>query len=92
MDCFVCNDNNLTNILWYFEVEHISKAIRKFIGNENDIINIYRIQTYDSIICGYFCIGIINFMLKGKGLLEYTNLFPLNDYEKNDKIIVKYVQ
>ena len=31
-------------------------------------------------------------MLKGKGLLEYTNLFPPNDYEKNDKIIVKYVQ
>ena len=68
------------------------KAIRKIIGNENDIINVYRIQTFDSIICGYFCIGIINFMLKGKGLLEYTNLFPLNDYEKNDKIIVKYVQ
>ena len=42
-------------------------------------------------MCGYFCIGLIDFMLKGKSLLEYTNLFsPLNDYETNDKIILKY--
>ena len=32
-------------------------------------------QAYDSIMCGYFCIGFINFTLKGKSLLEYTNLF-----------------
>ena len=36
---------------------------------------------------GYFCIGFIDFMLKGKSSLEYTNLFSLNEYEKNDKII-----
>ena len=41
---------------------------------------------------GYFCIGFIDFMLKGKCLLEYTNLFSPNDYEKNDKIILKYFQ
>ena len=29
-------------------------------------------------------------MLAGKTLLDYTNLFSLNDYEKNDKIIYKY--
>ena len=50
--------------------------------------NIYRIQAYDSIMCGYFCIGFIDFMLKGKSLLDYTNLFSPNDYEKNDKIIL----
>ena len=60
-------------------------------ANKN-IINIYRIQTYDSIMCGYFCIGFIDLMLKGKSLLEYTNLFSPNDYEKNDKIILKYFQ
>ena len=49
-------------------------------------------QTYDSIMCGYFCIGFIDFMLKGKSLLDYTNLFSPNDYEKNDKIIPKYFQ
>ena len=41
---------------------------------------------------GYFCIGFIDFMLKGKYLLEYTNLFSSNYYEKNDKIILKYFQ
>ena len=74
-----------------FRVEHISKEIKKFMANKN-IINIYRIQTYDSIMCGYFCIGFIDLMLKGKSLLEYTNLFSPNDYEKNDKIILKYFQ
>ena len=60
------------------------------IGNKNIIANIYRIQAYGSIICGYFCIGFIDFMLKEKSLLEYTDLFSPNDYEKNDKIIPKY--
>ena len=54
--------------------------------------NVYIIQAYDSIMCGYFCIGFIDFMLKGKSLLEYTNLFSPNEYEKNDKIILKYFQ
>ena len=39
-----------------------------------------------------FCIGFIDFMFKGKSLLEYTNLFSPNDYEGNDKIIFKYFQ
>ena len=54
--------------------------------------NIYRIQAYDSITCGYFCIRFIDFMLKGKSLIEYTKLFSPNNYEKNDKIILKYFQ
>ena len=68
------NDNNVT----YFDsfgVDHIPKEIKKFIGNKNFITNIYRVQAYDSIMCGYFCIGFIDFMLKGKSLLDYTNLF-----------------
>ena len=59
-------------------------------GNKNIITNIYRIQAYDSIMCGYFCIGFVDFMLKGKSLLDYTNLLSPN--EKNDKIILKYFQ
>ena len=47
-----------------FGVEDIPKEIKKYIGNKNIIKNIYRIQAYDSIICGYFCIGFIDFMLK----------------------------
>ena len=53
--------------------------------------NIYRIQTYNSIMCGYFCIGFFDLMLKGKSLSDYTNLFS-NEYEKNDKIILKYFE
>ena len=43
-------------------------------------------------MCGYFCIEFIDFMFKGKSLLDYTNLFSLNEYEKNDKIILKHFQ
>ena len=59
-----------------FRVEYITKEILKFIGNKNIIANIYGIQAFDSIMCGYFCIGVIDFMLKCKSLLDYTNLFP----------------
>ena len=48
---------------------------------------IFRIQAYDSIMCGYFCIEFINYMLKGKTLLDYTNLFSPNDFKKNDQVI-----
>ena len=73
-----------------FGVAHIPKEIKKFIGNKNIITNIYRIQACDSIICGYFCIGFIDFMLKGKSLLDYTNLFSPNNYEEIGKIKLKY--
>ena len=35
-------------------------------------------------MCEYFCIGFINFMLKGKTLTEFTNIFSPNNFEKND--------
>ena len=41
-------------------------------------------------MCGYFYIGFFDFMLKGKSLLENTNLFSPDNYEKNDKIMLKY--
>ena len=74
-----------------FGVEHIPKE-REIIGNKNIITKIYRIQAYNSIMYGYFCIGFIYFMLGGKSLLEYTNLFSPNEYKKNDRIILKYLQ
>ena len=72
---------NAKNVTYFdsFGIEHIPKEIRKFIRNKNIMKNIYRIQAHDSIMCGYFCIGFIDFMLKGKSSLEYTNLFsPMN--------------
>ena len=41
-------------------------------------------------MCGYFYIGFIDFMLEGKSLLEYRNVFYPNEYEKNAKVILKY--
>ena len=83
------NDDNVT----YFDsfgVEHVLKEIKKFIRNKNIIASIYKVQACNSIICGYFCIGFIDFMLKGKSLLDYTNLLLLNKHEKNDKVIIKF--
>ena len=82
-----------------FGVEHIPKEIMKFIVRtsfglgscrKKIITNIYRIQAYDSLMCGYFCIGFINFMFNGKSLTDYTNLFSPNDFNKNDDIILEY--
>ena len=73
-----------------FGVEHIPKEIKTFIFNKNIETNLFRIQAYDSIMCGYFCIGFINFMFKGKTLNDYTNLFSPNDFKRNDYIILNY--
>ena len=84
-----------TNEVIYFDsfgVEHIPKGINKFIGNSDIKSNIFRIQAYDSIMCGYFCIEIINYMLKGKTLLDYTNLFSPNNFKKNDQIIKRILK
>ena len=62
----------------------------KFIARKKIITNIYRIQAYDSIMFGYFCIGFINFMFISKSLTDYTNLFSRNDFEKNYDIILEY--
>ena len=47
-------------------------------------------QACNSIICGYFCIGFIDFIVKGKCLLEYTCLASPDEYQRNRKIILKY--
>ena len=33
-------------------------------------------------MCGYYCIGFINYMLAGKTLTEFTNLFSPNNLKK----------
>ena len=65
-----------------FGVERIPKEIMKFIDNKDIITNIFRIQAYDSIMCGYFCIGFINFMFNGNSLTDFTNIFSSNDLKK----------
>ena len=84
------------NDITYFDsfgVEHIPIEIKAFIGrssfsallNKSIKTNIFRIQAYDSIMCGYFCISFIYFMLARKTLTKYTN-----NFKKNDDIILNY--
>ena len=67
--------NNDATYFDSFGVEHIPKEIRTFIGNKNIKTNIFRIQAYDSIMCRYYSLGFINFMLAKKTLNDITNLF-----------------
>ena len=45
-----------------------------------------RIKAYDSILSGYFRIGFINFILEGKSLIDFANLFSPNNFKVNDDI------
>ena len=72
-----------------FEVEDIPKEIWKFIGNKNITENIYGIQAYKSVMCGYSFTGFIHFMLNNKWLTGFTDLISLNSFKSNDKILLK---
>ena len=73
----------LNNDLTYFEsfgIEHIPKEMKRFIGNTKNMqASIFKIQTYGSIMCGYFSIGFIDFMLNGKSITEFTSLLSPNN-------------
>ena len=73
----------LNDIVTYFDslgVKFIPQEIEKFIGNKN----------ITTMMCGYLCIGFINFMLYRKKFLEYTNFFTRKEYGKNGRKILKY--
>ena len=80
--------NNDVTYFDSFGVEHIPKEIRTFISNKNIKTNIFRIQVYYSIMCGYFYIGFIDFMLAGKTLNDFKNPFSTNNFKRNDDIIL----
>ena len=86
MDCFV-RQNNDVSYYDYFGVEHIPKEIRTFISNKKHKNKHFRIEAYDSIMCGYFCIGFINFVLAGKTLTDFTYIVSPNNFERNDDVI-----
>ena len=60
-----------------FGVEHVPKEIIKFIGHKNTETNIFRIAADNSVMCGYFCIGFIDFMFGNKSLIDFTSFFFL---------------
>ena len=59
-------------------------------GNKNIKTNISWVQANDSVMCGYFCIGFIDFMLAGEKLNNYTNMLSPHDFKKNDDTILTY--
>ena len=84
---------NRNEIVYFdsFGVEHVSEEIKKFVGNKNIKANIFRVQANNSVMCGYFCIGFIDFMLAGKKLTDFTSMFSPHDFKKNDDIILSYL-
>ena len=84
-----CNRNEMV----YFDsfgAEHVPEEIKEFVGNKTIKANIFRVQANDSVMCGYFCFGFIDFMLAGKKLTHYTSLFSLYVFKKNGDIILSY--
>ena len=80
----------INNDVTYFDsfgVEHVPKEIRTFINNKDIKTNIFRTKAFDSIMCGFFCIGFIDFMIAAKTLTEFTNLFSPKEI---DNIILNY--
>ena len=74
----------LNNNVTYFEgfgFEHIPKEIERFIKGSSITKNIYRLQAYDSVMCGYVCIGFIDFMLQGKSLTDVIYDIILNCFK-----------
>ena len=95
---FYFNNNDDVTYFNSFGLEHIPKEIKTFINrplstalqNKSIRTNIFMIQAYDLIMCGYFCIRFIDFMLVRKTLTEFANLFSPNNFKKNDDIILNY--
>ena len=84
-----CNRNEIV----YFDsfgVEHVPEKIKKFVGNKNITANLFRVQASNSVMCGYFYTGFIDFMLAGKKLTDYTNMFSPYDFKKDDDVILSY--
>ena len=83
---------NRSQIVYFdsFGVEHNPEEIKEFVRNRNIIANIIRVQKNNSLMCGYFCIGFIDFMLAGKKLADFTSMFSPQDFKKNDDIVLTY--
>ena len=83
-------DRNTAVYFESFEIEYIPQKALNKIKDKSITHNIFRIQTDDFFMCGFYCIAFIEYLLAAKTLLDYTNLFSPNDYRKNDKIMYKY--
>ena len=78
-------DRNLAVYFDSFGIEYIPKEVLRKVRDKSINHNIFRIQDNESIMCGFYCITFMEYMLYR--VYDYTNLFPPNEYEKNDKVI-----
>ena len=53
-----------------FGIKCILQEVLNKIKNKSITHNIFRIQSDDSIMCGFFCVAFIEFILEGKTLLD----------------------
>ena len=74
-----------TKIVYFdsFGVQLVPEETKEFNGNKNVKANFFRVQANNSIICGYFCIGFIDFMQAVKTLTDFTSMFSPYGFEKN---------
>ena len=87
---FAFLDKNTAVYFDSFGIQCIIQEVFSKIKDKSINHNIFRIQDNDSIMSGFYCIAFIEYILAGKTLLDYTNLFSLNYYKKNDRIMCKY--
>ena len=80
-------DRNTAIYFNYFGIEYIPLEILSKIGDKSVTHNIFRLQDNKSIMCGFYCVTFIEYMLAGK---TYGDLFSSNCYKNNDRIIYKY--
>ena len=75
---------NRSEIVYFnsYGIEYVPNEIKEFVGNKNIKASIFRVQVNNSIMCGYFCTGFINFMLAGKKLTDFTSMFSPFDFKK----------
>ena len=80
-------DRNKAVCIDSFRINYIPQPVLNKIKDESTTQNIFRLQDNQSIMCEFYYIPFIEYILVGKTLLGYTNLFSPNKYKKNDKVI-----
>ena len=83
---------NRSEVVYFnsFGVEYVPAEIKEFTRNKNIKAKVFRVQANNSVMCGYFFIGFIDFMLTGKNRLILLVFFLLMILIKNDNIILSY--
>ena len=75
-------DKNTTVYFDSCRIEYIPQEVLNKIRGKSITYNIFTVQFDDCIMCGFYCIAFIKYLIAGRTLLDYTNLFSLNDHKK----------